>query len=325
MKLSVVVPIYNEEDGIVELHRRCSSICQKTIDDFYELIFVNDGSQDRTWQILVDLAQADRHVVAVNLSRNYGHQAALSAGLSISQGSAVFILDADLQDPPELLDRMLAKMDEGFDVVYGQRTERHGESFFKRSSAFLFYRLLGRIVDVNIPNDTGDFRLMSRRAVDLLNSMPERHRFIRGMVSWIGLRQAALPYERHARYAGETKYPLKKMLLFALSAITSFSIRPLRAAMWLGFGFGVAMVFVSIYALLSFFLHRTVEGWTSLALITLGAAAVQLCVIGVMGEYIGRIYDEVKGRPLFVIESIEAMQKLSSPRVAVAEIKEIHR
>jgi len=302
--LSVVVPCYNEEEGLHELHRRVSSVCHDCVGDNYELVLVNDGSSDASWTIMCDLANQDQQVVAVNLSRNHGHQLALSAGLQVCRGERVFVLDADLQDPPELLAKMMALMDEGCDVVYGQRIKREGETAFKKLTAFAFYRLLNRMVDINIPSDTGDFRLMSRRAVDILNSMPEHHRFIRGMVSWIGLRQQALPYERAARFAGETKYPLSKMIRFAVDAITGFSVHPLRVASVLGIWFGVAALMMLVYVVAQYFLGNTVQGWTSLAVIILALGSVQLFVAGVMGEYLGRLYMESKGRPLFIIQEI---------------------
>jgi dolichol-phosphate mannosyltransferase len=206
---------------------------------------------------------------------------------------------------------MMSRMDDGCDVVFGQRNKREGETFFKRSTAFVFYRLLNRIVDIDIPTDTGDFRLMSRRAVDILNDMPERHRFIRGMVSWIGLRQEALPYDRAARFAGETKYPLSKMVRFALDAITGFSVRPLRIASYSGIGFGVATLMLMAYVFIHYFTGHSVEGWTSLAVIVLALGSVQLFVAGVMGEYLGRLYLESKGRPLFIIQEVVASPELS--------------
>lgn len=312
LKLSVVVPCYNEADGMHELHRRVSAVCRACVGDAYELVLVNDGSRDATWACMSELSRADKHLVAVNLSRNHGHQLALSAGLQLSRGERVLILDADLQDPPELLPAMMARMDDGCDVVFGQRIKREGETLFKKASAYAFYRLLERMVDIDIPTDTGDFRLMSRRAVDILNGMPEHHRFIRGMVSWIGLRQEALPYERAARFAGETKYPLSKMLRFAIDAITAFSVRPLRLASYYGICFGLATLLLLAYVLIHYFTGRTVEGWTSLAVIMLGLGSVQLFVAGVMGEYLGRLYVESKGRPLFVIQEI-----LSSPELSV--------
>ena len=303
-KLSVVVPCYNEEAGVRELHRRVSSVCQTHIGDAYELVFINDGSRDATGRLMKDISQSDQHVVAIDLSRNYGHQLALSAGLQMCRGERVFVLDADLQDPPELLPQMMARMDDGCDVVYGQRIKREGETPFKKTSAYIFYRLLDRLVDINIPPDTGDFRLMSRRAVDILNSMPEHHRFIRGMVSWIGLRQEALPYERAARFAGETKYPLSKMIRFAIDAITGFSVRPLRIASYMGILSGIATLLLLVYVLIHYFIGYSVEGWTSLAVIVLLLGSAQLFVAGVMGEYLGRLYVESKGRPLFIIQEI---------------------
>jgi len=309
--LSVVVPCYNEEEGVRELHRRVTAICHACVGKAYELVLVNDGSSDDTWKLMCELSELDKNVVSVNLSRNHGHQLALSAGLQMCRGERIFIIDADLQDPPELLPKMMARMDDGCDVVFGQRIKREGETAFKKASAFAFYRLLNRMVDIDIPRDTGDFRLMSRRAVDILNSMPEHHRFIRGMVSWIGMRQEALPYERAARFAGETKYPLSKMIRFAIDAITGFSVRPLRLASYLGFCFGIATLLLLAYVLVAYFLGHTVEGWTSLAVIILALGSVQLFVVGVMGEYLGRLYIESKRRPLFVIQEVICSTELT--------------
>ena len=303
-KLSIVVPCYNEEDGLRELHRRVSAVCHSCVGDAYELILINDGSNDLTWEVMRELSDGDKHIVAVNLSRNHGHQLALSAGLQVCRGDRIFIIDADLQDPPELLPKMMERMDAGCAVVFGQRIKREGETVFKKASAFVFYRLLNKMVDIEIPRDTGDFRLMNRRAVDILNSMPEHHRFIRGMVSWVGMRQEALPYERAARFAGETKYPLTKMIRFAIDAVTGFSIRPLRMASYFGFCFGLATVLLLAYVLVQYSLGHTVEGWTSLAVIILALGSVQLFVAGVMGEYLGRLYMESKARPLFVISEV---------------------
>jgi glycosyltransferase involved in cell wall biosynthesis len=320
--LSVVIPCYNEADGLLELHRRLTEVCRATVQDDYELVLINDGSADATWNIMQALSAQDPHLVAINLSRNYGHQLALSAGLQIARGERIFILDADLQDPPELLPKMMARVDAGCDVVYGQRIKREGETAFKKVTAFAFYRVLDRMVDIDIPPDTGDFRLMTRRAVDVLNSMPEHHRFIRGMVSWIGLRQEALPYDRAARFAGETKYPLSKMIKFAIDAITGFSVRPLRMASYLGLAFGALCVVLMAYVLGSYFLGYTVEGWTSLAIIMLAMGSVQLFVAGVMGEYLGRLYMESKGRPLYVIQEITCSRRenLAQPPAAAPNV-----
>ncbi|MDQ7978075.1 glycosyltransferase family 2 protein [Paraburkholderia sp. SARCC-3016] len=302
--LSIVVPCYNEEEGITELHRRVSDVCKGMNAGSYEIVLVNDGSRDRTWQFMLELQTQDSHIVAINLSRNFGHQLALTAGLQICTGRRVFVIDADLQDPPELLPAMMARMDAGIDVVYGQRIKREGESRFKKTSASAFYRLLDRLVDIDIPVDTGDFRLMSRRAVNALNAMPENHRFIRGMVSWIGLKQEAFPYERSARFAGETKYPLIKMLKFAVDAITGFSTKPLRIATYMGFFAAALSGALMLYVFVAWLLDRSVPGWSSLAIIMLTMGSCQLVVVGILGEYLGRLYIETKGRPLFVIQEI---------------------
>ena len=310
--LSVVIPCYNEEGGLHELHRRVKAVCQSIIGDSYEIVLVNDGSKDNTWRLMRDIADSDSHLVLVNLSRNFGHQIALSAGLQISRGERVFILDADLQDPPEILNEMMLTMDKGIDVVYGQRIKREGESLFKKKSAYIFYRLLNWLTEIEIPKDTGDFRLMSRRAVNTLNSMPEHYRFIRGMVSWIGFRQAAILYERDKRFEGTTKYSLRKMISLAFDAMTAFSIRPLRLATYLGFIFGIFAIFALFYVFTSYFLHHTTRGWTSLAAIILTIGSVQMVIIGLMGEYLGRLYVESKNRPLFVIQEVVASREFSS-------------
>lgn len=313
LRLSVVTPCHNEQDSVDELHRRTSAACRASVGADYEIVLVNDGSRDQTWTRMVLLAERDPHVVAVNLSRNYGHQIALSAGLSVCRGERVLVLDADLQDPPELLAQMMARMDAGAEVVYGRRMERSGETAFKRITASVFYRFFRRMVDIEIPLDAGDFRLMSRRAVDILNSMPEQHRFIRGMVGWIGLRQEAMPYDRAARFAGETKYPFHKMLSFALDAITGFSIKPLRLASWLGLGSGMVGLLLVIYAIGSWVSGRTVEGWTSVMVVVLVLGSSQLMVLGLIGEYLGRLYLEAKHRPLFIIESTSGGTRAPQP------------
>jgi glycosyltransferase involved in cell wall biosynthesis len=302
--LSVVVPCFNEEDGLDELHRRVTQACRKVVGFSYELVLVDDGSRDETWSRIEALSEHGPDVVGIRLSRNHGHQLALTSGLSVCRGNRILVLDADLQDPPELLGRMMALMDEGADVVYGQRVERKGESWFKKASAAVFYRLLARMVEVPIPMDAGDFRLMSRRAVDTLNAMPEQHRFIRGMVSWIGLRQVALPYERDERFAGTTKYPLTRMVRFAIDATTSFSMKPLRLASYLGAAFGVAALGVLGYTVWAWFHDKTVQGWASVMAVILALGSSQLFMLGIMGEYLGRLYLESKRRPLFVIDKI---------------------
>ena len=302
--LSVVVPCFNEDAIIRELHKRLTKACRDTVGCQYEILLINDGSTDGTLNLMHALADEDWHAVAVNLSRHHGHQLAITAGLQLACGSFVLIIDGDLQDPPELLGEMMRLADAGADVVYAQRLHRVGESIFKTGTAKIFYRLLHRLTDVEIPEDTGDFRLMSRRAVDIFNKMPERHRFVRGMVSWIGLKQVPLLYDRDRRFAGTTKYPLKKMILFAIDAITGFSMIPLRIASIMGLATGVLSIIMVSYTLGSWLFGRVVEGWTSLTTIFLVISSAQLLVLGVLGEYLGRLYMQAKQRPLFVLESV---------------------
>jgi dolichol-phosphate mannosyltransferase len=304
--LSVVVPCYNEEESLGQLVQRVTAACTACIGDDFELVLVNDGSRDRTWPIMTALAQRHPHLTLVNLAGNYGHQLALSAGLQVCRGDAVLVMDADLQDPPELLPQFLDRLAEGHDVVYGQRVTRAGETVFKRATASLFYRTMQRMVDVPIPRDTGDFRIMTRRVVDHLNAMPERYRFIRGMVSLIGFSQVALPYEREARFAGQSKYPLRKMLAFAFDAITSFSTVPLRLTTYLGFIAGALGVVTLGWVFACYLLGRTLAGWTSLAGIVLIIGSLQLVMLGIFGEYLGRMYMESKRRPLFIIDEVRA-------------------
>ncbi len=320
LALSIVVPCYNEQDVLLELHKRVTPVARAVAGSQYELVLVDDGSRDLTWPLIVSFAKADPCVVGVRLARNHGHQLALSSGLAVARGDRVLVLDADLQDPPELLPDMMMLMDEqAADVVYGQRAQRLGETWFKRKSAAAFYRLLGYLADTPIPQDTGDFRLMSRRVLDLLNEMPEQFRFIRGLVSWVGFRQVPLVYQRRERFAGVTKYPLKAMLRFAVDAITSFSIRPLRLAMSLAgvvAGIGVACF---AYATLRWMEGRTVPGWTSIVAATSIFASVQLLVLGIIGEYLGRLYIESKRRPLFIIEQVlRAPARTTGAEVPVA-------
>jgi polyisoprenyl-phosphate glycosyltransferase len=308
MKLSIVVPCYNEEEVISELYQRATRVC-KSLKEKYELILVNDGSNDRTWYLIYELANKDSNVVGVTLTRNHGHQLALSAGLSICNGERIFIIDADLQDPPELLPEMMRLMDEGADVVYGKRTKRRGETWLKKFTAASFYRLLNFLTDIDIPTDTGDFRLISRRVLEVLIAMPEHHRFIRGMVSWTGFKHIALKYERDERFAGKTKYPLKKMIRFAFDAITSFSIRPLKLASSLGILFAVLGLIGLIYALVSWISGSTVPGWTSVIITSMILGSAQLLVLGIFGEYLGRLYIETKRRPLYIIDRIVSQER----------------
>ena len=303
-RLSVVIPCHNESECLDHLYRRVVDVCGELVGDDFEILLIDDGSSDETWHLIEQYAKSDSRIMGVSLSRNYGHQIALSAGLELVSGDRVFVIDADLQDPPELLGEMMKKMDEGYDVVYGSRVVRAGESHFKKVTAKLFYRLLGRLSDIKIPNDTGDFRLMTRRVVDVLVTMPEQHRYIRGMVSWIGFQQTSVRYERDARIAGETSYPFRKMVALAINAITSFSVVPLRIASHLALLFAVIGLAVLAYVVAAFFLGRTVEGWTSLAALVLILGSSQLMMLGIFGEYLGRMYMESKRRPMYLIDRI---------------------
>ncbi|MBI5726073.1 MAG: glycosyltransferase family 2 protein [Planctomycetes bacterium] len=304
IELSVVVPCYNEQEVLAEMHRRTSAVCQG-LGISYEIILIDDGSKDGTWQKMNELAAADGHLTLVKLSRNHGHQLALSAGLEIARGEKIFVIDADLQDPPETLPEMMKLLNEGADVVYGQRRSRPGESRFKLWSASLFYRLLSRMSETRIPQNTGDFRLMSRRVVDVLRQMPEKHRFVRGMVSWVGFNQKAFLYDRDQRFAGVTKYPFSKMMTLAISGITAFSTKPLRLATFLGCMTALIGVGILIWAVVSHFLGWTTTGWASIIGVVVLLSSVQLFVLGVYGEYIGRMYEQSQGRPLFIIEQVK--------------------
>ena len=303
IKVSAVAPCYNEAAVLVEFHRRLSAACGGVTDD-YEIVLVNDGSSDDSWSVLLSLAEQDPHVVAINLSRNHGHQLALTAGLAYCRGERIFIIDADLQDPPELLSEMMARCDSGADIVYGKRRSRAGESVFKRLTAFLFYRVLNLFTDQHIPEDTGDFRLITRRVLDVLNSMPENHRFIRGMISWVGFQQVPFLYDRSPRFAGETKYQLHKMLRFALDAVTSFSVRPLRLAFYAGGILCAVSILLLAFSIGAYFVDKTIRGWTSIMAVILFFLAAQFLVLGLIGEYVGRLYMETKHRPLFIVEDI---------------------
>ena len=303
--LSVVVPCFNEEGNLPRLLKRLSDICRSTVGESYEILLVNDGSRDRTWPLIREAAHEDPHVIGISLSRNHGHQLALTAGLSLCQGARVLIIDADLQDPPELLAEMMEVMDtEKADVVYGQRRQRPGETRFKTLSAALFYRVFRSLVDIEIPIDTGDFRLLTRRALDVLNAMPEHHRFVRGMVSWIGFRQVPIHYDRDPRRAGATGYSLAKMVRLAVDGITGFSVRPLRLASYFGAAFGLLAMITLVYVMASWASGDVVAGWTSLMVVVLILGSIQLFVIGLMGEYLGRLYVEAKRRPLYVIADV---------------------
>jgi dolichol-phosphate mannosyltransferase len=304
VRLSIVVPCFNEEECISVCYKRLAASCDSLVNTSYEIVFVNDGSTDQTMKILLNLRELDRRIVIVDLARNYGHQLALSAGLSIVRGERVLVIDADLQDPPELLADMMAEMNRGADVVYGQRMSRENESWFKLASARLFYRLLSRVTSVPIPPNTGDFRLMTRQVVDILNSMPETHRFIRGMVSWIGFKQVPVWYERKSRFAGETKYPLAKMITLASDAVTAFATAPLRFVYTLAFAAALLAFGLIVWSVYSYLFENAVPGWSSLMVVVLTFSAIQLFALGIIGEYIGRIFIQVKGRPMFIIKQV---------------------
>jgi dolichol-phosphate mannosyltransferase len=302
MQLSVVVPCFNEQEVLCDTHHRLVAVLEKLALSF-EIVYVDDGSTDSTPLLLRQLQADDDRVRVVRLSRNFGHQNAITAGLQHSSGSAIVVIDADLQDPPEVIGEFVRRWRQGCDVVYGVRSERDGESAFKLWTAKAFYRFINRLSDTSIPLDAGDFRLMDRKVADALLAMPERDRFVRGMVSWLGFSQTAVSYRRAARLAGTTKYPLLKMLCFATDGIVSFSTVPLRLATWLGLASSGLAIFGILYALFSRFFGRgLVKGWTSIEIAVLLFAGAQLVCLGIIGEYIGRIYGESKRRPLYVVQ-----------------------
>ncbi|MBA4399550.1 MAG: glycosyltransferase [Anaerolinea sp.] len=298
---SIIAPIYNEECCLDELHRRISEVMDQTHEP-WELVLVNDGSQDSSPEIIRRLAASDKRVRPVMFARNFGHQIAVTAGLDYSRGQAVVIIDADLQDPPEVILEMIARWREGAEVVFAVRAEREGESWFKKITASLFYRIIYSITDVKIPLDSGDFRLMDRKVVNVMNSMREHHRFLRGMSAWVGFTQVGVTYNRAARFGGETKYPFKKMFKLALNAITGFSYFPLQLATYVGFiTAGLAILAIPVVAVLRAMQSQAFFGQASTLLAVLFLGGVQLISLGILGEYIGRIYDEVKGRPLYIV------------------------
>jgi dolichol-phosphate mannosyltransferase len=304
-KYSLVIPVYNEEKSIPELYRRLSAVMDQ-LGEPMELILVNDGSRDRTITLLRDLHEKDPRVCYLSLARNFGHQIAVTAGLNFVRGEAIVVLDADLQDPPELIPVLIEKWQQGYQVVYAQRTKRHKESWFKRLPAYVFYRLLRRLADIEIPLDTGDFCLMDRCVVDVLNSMPERNRYIRGLRSWIGFRQTSVCYERDPRFAGEVQYTFRKSLSLAAIGLISFSRVPLRLSTYVGL---IAAAVALLMALLVLYWRivapsSRLTGLATIMIAIFFLGAVQLVSIGILGEYVGRIYEEVKGRPLYVLSEI---------------------
>lgn len=302
IQYSVIVPLFNEEQVIHETYKRLKQVMDP-LEEAYEILLVNDGSRDHTYEIAKSLCNKDKNIKLLSFSRNFGHQLAITAGMDNSAGNAVIVIDADLQDPPEVIPRMIEKWKEGYDVVYGKRLKRKGETFFKKASAKLFYRLLRSMTEVDMPVDTGDFRLIDRKVCDALKKLPEHSRYVRGLISWLGFKQTGVEFVREERFAGETKYPFKKMLKFAADAITSFSYKPLKAAIYSGTVVSVLSLGYLVFLILGkIFTGLQIPAWTFLAALSLMLNGFVLLVIGVVGEYIGRIYEEVKGRPLYMIE-----------------------
>ncbi|NCR74702.1 MAG: glycosyltransferase family 2 protein [Microcystis aeruginosa K13-06] len=308
-KYSLIIPIYNEEETIPELYRRVSDVMD-SLDDSVELILINDGSRDQSLNLMRELQERDARVCYISFARNFGHQAAVTAGLNFARGQVIVVLDADLQDPPELIPKMIESWQAGYHVVYAQRTKRKKESWFKRLTAYVFYRLLRQLADVDIPADTGDFCLMDRQVVDVLNSMPERNRYIRGLRAWIGFRQTAVKFERDPRFAGEVKYTFKKSLALGINSLVSFSKIPLRLSTYLGL-FSALIALLMALLVLYWRLQQPDSPVTGLATILIAVfflGSVQLISIGILGEYIGRIYEEVKGRPAYTIAEIAGLE-----------------
>lgn len=303
-KISLVIPMYYEELVAEECYKRVKNVLSNMKEYEHEIVFINDGSKDKTLEILEKIAEKDDNVKVISFSRNFGHQAAVTAGLKIASGDAVVIIDADLQDPPELIPEMVKLWEEGNEVIYGKRKTRDGESAFKLMTAKMFYKTLNALSDVDIPKDTGDFRLVDKKVVDTMNSLPEHNKFLRGLWSWLGYKQYAFEYERKERFAGETKYPLKKMLKLASDGIISFSSKPIKLVGLLGIVSIIISFIILIYALISYAckLNNLSAGWTSLMCAITFFAGVQLLSLWIISEYIGRIYDETKGRPQYIID-----------------------
>ncbi len=316
VRYTIIIPVYNEDAVVHETYRRLTRVME-SIGEPYELLFVNDGSRDRTAAIIEGFAESDQSVKLLDFSRNFGHQIAITAGMDYACGDAIVIIDADLQDPPELIPQMIDKWQEGYEVVYARRSKRKGETLFKKWTASLFYRTLRALTEVNIPFDTGDFRLIDRKVCDAMHSIREKNRFIRGLVSWVGFRSTAIEYVREQRFAGETKYPLKKMIRFALDGIASFSCKPLKLATYLGF---VTLFSSFVYLVISLYLllitDSTVAGWSSLIACLLLLNGVILIILGVLGEYVGRIYDETKNRPLYILRNQQKVKNIRSEEVS---------
>lgn len=323
-RYSVIVPMYNEEQVISHTYGRLKEVMDRT-GERYELIFVNDGSGDRTAGIVRDIADRDDHVILIDFSRNFGHQIAITAGMDYASGDAVVVIDADLQDPPEVILELIAKWKQGYEVVYAKRLKRHGETFFKKFTAKIFYRLLSSMTSVDIPTDTGDFRLIDRKVCNVMSDLKEKNRYVRGLVSWVGFRQTMVEYVREERFAGETKYPLKKMIRFALDGITSFSHKPLKIASYLGFLLSFSsFIYLFVVLIQKWFTDRTVPGWASIVGVNLLFNGIVLMILGVIGEYIGRIYDEAKGRPLYIVRQTVGYRNLKAEEAELLQQEAEH-
>lgn len=313
VRYSIVVPAYNEEEVIRETHRRLTET-MKSLDEPYEIIFINDGSRDRTLNLLEEICKQDNNIRVLNFSRNFGHQIAVTAGMEYSEGQAVVIIDADLQDPPDVILKMIEKWKEGYDVVYGKRLKRKGETFFKKVTAKMYYRFLDHMTNVEMPVDVGDFRLIDRKVCDTMNSLTEKNRYVRGLVSWVGYKQTAVEYVREERFAGETKYPFKKMLKLAADGILSFSYKPLKIAGLIGSILSLAsFIYLIVIICQRLFTSTTVPGWASLLAVMLFFNGVTLILHSITGEYIGRIYEETKNRPLYIVRDTIGYPKEQTP------------
>lgn len=309
IRYSIIIPVYNEEAVIEQTYRRLKQVMNFTREP-YELIFVNDGSRDRSAAMIKDFGSQDDTVKLITFSRNFGHQIAITAGMDYASGAAVVVIDADLQDPPELILEMIAKWQEGYDVVYAKRTSRKGETFFKKQTAHLFYRLLRASTDIEIPVDTGDFRLIDRKVCDEMKRLPEKNRYVRGLVSWVGFRQIAVEYERDERLAGESKYPLKKMIKLSLDGITSFSFKPIKMANFAGaILIFSGLMYIAVLLLLKVFTESAIAGWNLVLAMQFLLTGILSTMLGIMGEYIGRIYDEARDRPLYIVRECYGMKK----------------
>ncbi|NLD46001.1 MAG: glycosyltransferase family 2 protein [Clostridiaceae bacterium] len=314
---SVVVPLYNEEEVLLETYKRLKKVMD-SINEAYEIVFVNDGSRDKTAAMAYEICNKDKTIKLVDFARNFGHQTAITAGMDYCEGEAIVVIDADLQDPPELIPKMLEKWREGYDVVYGKRIERKGETFFKKITAKVFYRFLRSMTDVEIPVDAGDFRLIDRKVCDALKLVNERNRYIRGIISWLGFKQIGIEFSRDKRFAGETKYPLKKMIKFAFDAITSFSYKPLKLASYFGIFLSMlSFIYLLVVVYTRLFTEHIQPGWASTLAVNLFFNGITLIILGIIGEYVGRIYDEAKGRPLYIVRQTKNISDDKSNKVNI--------